>query len=90
MKRIYLIDCPGVVHPSPEDTETDIILKGVVRVEKVEAADDHIAEVLKRVKPEYIKQTYGINSWEDHVDFLEQLSKKSGRLLKVCLHKCEK
>ena len=85
MKRIYLIDCPGVVHPSPEDTETDIILKGVVRVEKLESAQDHINEVLSRVKPDYIKQTYGIHSWEDHIDFLEQLSKKSGRLLKVCI-----
>lgn len=31
MRRIYLIDCPGVVHPSG-DTETEIVLKGVVRI----------------------------------------------------------
>ena len=30
MRRIYLIDCPGVVYPSG-DSETEIILKGVVR-----------------------------------------------------------
>jgi nuclear GTP-binding protein len=82
MKRIYLIDCPGVVHPSPEDTETDIILKGVVRVENLALAEDHIPVVLERVKPEYMKQTYGIHSWENHVDFLEQLARKSGKLLK--------
>lgn len=29
MRRIFLIDCPGVVYPS-EDLETDIVLKGVV------------------------------------------------------------
>ena len=29
MKRIYLIDCPGVVYPSG-DTDTEIVLKGVV------------------------------------------------------------
>lgn len=29
MRRIFLIDCPGVVYPSG-DTETDIVLKGVV------------------------------------------------------------
>ena len=29
MRRIYLIDCPGVVYPTG-DTETEIILKGVV------------------------------------------------------------
>lgn len=31
MRRIFLIDCPGVVYPS-EDSETDIVLKGVVSV----------------------------------------------------------
>ena len=25
MKRIYLIDCPGIVHPSQTDTETGIL-----------------------------------------------------------------
>lgn len=29
MRRIYLIDCPGVVYPTG-DTETEIVLKGVV------------------------------------------------------------
>jgi nuclear GTP-binding protein len=28
-KRIFLIDCPGVVYHS-QDSETDIVLKGVV------------------------------------------------------------
>lgn len=31
MRRIFLIDCPGVVYPSG-DSETDIVLKGVVRI----------------------------------------------------------
>lgn len=35
MNRIYLIDCPGIVPPSKRDTETDIVLKGVVRVENL-------------------------------------------------------
>ena len=29
MKRIYLIDCPGIVYPAG-DTETELVLKGVV------------------------------------------------------------
>lgn len=29
MKRIYLIDCPGVVYPTGE-TEAETVLKGVV------------------------------------------------------------
>ena len=29
-KRIFLIDCPGVVYQN-SDSETDVVLKGVVR-----------------------------------------------------------
>lgn len=32
MKRIFLIDCPGVVYHSTRDSETDVVLKGVVRI----------------------------------------------------------
>ncbi|TPX36483.1 hypothetical protein SmJEL517_g01241 [Synchytrium microbalum] len=82
MKRIYLIDCPGVVYPAPEDTETDIVLKGVIRVEMLKNAEDHIPAVLARVRKEYMTKTYGISDWTDPIDFLTQWCKKSGRLLK--------
>ncbi|KAJ3297900.1 GTPase required for pre-60S ribosomal subunit nuclear export and maturation [Rhizoclosmatium sp. JEL0117] len=82
MKRIYLIDCPGIVYPDPSDTETDIILKGVVRVENIIQPEDHIAELLERVRTDYIQRTYDVQTWEDHTDFLTQIAKKSGRLLK--------
>lgn len=80
-RRIFLIDCPGVVHAS-NDSETDIVLKGVVRVENLKNADDYIEELLKRVKPEYITKTYGIATWKDSEDFLSQYAVKSGKLLK--------
>lgn len=35
MKRIFLIDCPGVVNSKAGDSETDAVLKGVVRVENL-------------------------------------------------------
>lgn len=82
MRKIYLIDCPGVVYPSG-DTETDIVLKGVVRVENLKLPSEHIGEVLRRVKTEYIRKTYKIDVWENEDDFLEQFCRKSGRLLKV-------
>ncbi|KAJ8916264.1 hypothetical protein NQ315_016404 [Exocentrus adspersus] len=81
MKRIYLIDCPGVVYPSAE-TDTEKVLKGVVRVELVNNPEDYIEPVLERVKPEYIKKTYKIEEWKDHVDFLEKMAHRSGKLLK--------
>lgn len=82
MKRIYLIDCPGVVPPNVEDDEVDIILKGSVRVENIPHPDDTIPTILGRVRHEYIKRTYGIREWKDPVDFLEQLGRKTGKLLK--------
>ncbi|XP_015440088.1 PREDICTED: nucleolar GTP-binding protein 2 [Dufourea novaeangliae] len=81
MRRIYLIDCPGVVYPSAE-TDTEKVLKGVVRVELVQNPEDYVSDVLARVKPEYIRKTYKIMEWSDHVDFLEKLARKSGKLLK--------
>ncbi|KAJ3075304.1 GTPase required for pre-60S ribosomal subunit nuclear export and maturation [Quaeritorhiza haematococci] len=82
MNRIYLIDCPGVVHPSTTDSETDIVLRGVVRVENIKTPDEHIPAILERVKREYIQKTYGIENWEDHVDFLNQVARNTGKLLK--------
>lgn len=81
MKRIFLIDCPGVVYPSAE-TDTEKVLKGVVRVELVSNPEDYVEEVLKRVRREYMDKTYGIREYKDHIDFLEQLAKKFGKLLK--------
>lgn len=81
MKRIFLIDCPGVVYPTAE-TDTEKVLKGVVRVELVTDPEDYVVAVLERVRPEYIRKTYGVQTWTDHIDFLEQLAKKSGKLLK--------
>lgn len=81
MRRIYLIDCPGVVYPSAE-TDTEKVLKGVVRVELVNNPEDYIESVLERVKKDYIKKTYKIVDWVDSVDFLEKLARRSGKLLK--------
>ncbi|XP_072394347.1 LOW QUALITY PROTEIN: uncharacterized protein Ns2 [Diabrotica undecimpunctata] len=81
MKRIYLIDCPGVVYPSAE-TDSEKVLKGVVRVELVNNPEDYVKLVLERVKPEYIRKTYKVDQWNDSIDFLEKIAHKSGKLLK--------
>nr|XP_055066511.1 nucleolar GTP-binding protein 2 [Misgurnus anguillicaudatus] len=81
MRRIFLIDCPGVVYPS-DDSESDIVLKGVVQVEKIRSPEDHIGAVLERAKAEYIQKTYRIPSWSSAEDFLEKLAFRTGKLLK--------
>jgi len=81
MRRVFLIDCPGVVPPTDE-SECEIVLKGVTRSERLPSPEDYIEEVLKRSRREFIVRTYGIHSWENHEDFLNQLAIKNGRLLK--------
>ena len=82
MKRIYLIDCPGVVPPSNNDSPEDILLKGVVRVENVENPEQYIAAVLKKTKSSHIERTYDVRGFNNATEFLELLARKGGRLLK--------
>ncbi|XP_067000782.1 uncharacterized protein Ns2 [Anabrus simplex] len=81
MRRIYLIDCPGVVYPSAE-TDTEKVLKGVVRVEMIQNPEDYIPFVLERVKKEYMIKTYKVDGWETAQEFLEKLAARTGKLLK--------
>lgn len=82
MKRIYLIDCPGVVPPKEGDTPEDILLKGVVRVENVENPEQYVAALLRRCKKKHVLKTYDLTDFTNHIDFLEQLARKGGRLLR--------
>lgn len=82
MKRVLLIDCPGVIYNKAADTEEDAVLKGVVRVENLEGADQYIPGVLRRVKTEYLKRAYQLKGWADEEDFLMQIATKTGKLLK--------
>ena len=52
-------------------------------MEYLKTADEHIPTVLERVKADYIRNTYKVESWSDTNDFLEKVAKKSGKLLKV-------
>jgi len=81
MKRIYLIDCPGVVYPQGE-SETEIILKGIVRVENVNDPEHHVQGVLDRVKTEHLEKTYKISKWENVEEFMTKIAVAYGRLLK--------
>ncbi|KAL7954905.1 GTP-binding protein [Trichoderma compactum] len=82
MKRIYLIDCPGIVPPSGTDTPTDLVLRGVVRVEKVEHPEQYIDALLSRVKKHHMEKTYDVKGWENGTELLEVLARKAGRLLR--------
>ncbi|CAH8541665.1 unnamed protein product [Schistosoma turkestanicum] len=59
MKSIFLIDCPGVVYPDG-NTEAELVMKGVVRVEYLQQPDLYIRDVLQRVKPEFLQTKYNL------------------------------
>lgn len=82
-KRVFLIDCPGVVPADTGDDETAVLLKGVVRVENLEDPLPHIQTVLDRVQLKHIRDIYGIDKWIDSVDFIAQLARARGKLLKL-------
>lgn len=81
-KRIYLIDCPGVVYEG-DQTETDKVLKGVVRAEKIQEPLEYISGILEKVRPEYLQKIYKVSSWTDSEDFVSQVAINYGKLKKV-------
>ena len=80
-KRIYLIDCPGIVYDAGE-TETDKVLKSVVRAERIPDPETYIDAILKKTEKKHIYDVYGVREWEDFEDFLKQVAERTGKLLK--------
>ena len=80
-KRIYLIDCPGVVYEEGQ-SEMDKVLKNVVRAEKIEEPMIFVQGILDRTNPEVLKKIYKIENWSDTEDFVKQCAKKYGKLVK--------
>ena len=86
-RKIYLIDCPGIVPASAQDTQTAKVLKGVVRVEALQTPSEHIPALLSRVKPIYLARTYKLDAPDPGENFdpdevLDKLARMKGRLLK--------
>ncbi|ODV77321.1 nucleolar GTP-binding protein 2 [Suhomyces tanzawaensis NRRL Y-17324] len=93
MKKIFLIDCPGIVPPSSKDTESDILFRGVVRVEHVSNPEQYIPDMLRKCERKHLERTYEIKGWSKFEEdpslleqasneFIEIIARKQGRLLK--------
>lgn len=80
-KKIFLIDCPGIVY-DVGDSEVETVLKGVVRAERLQNPQDFVGPILSRVKKEHIQKHYGISEWSSDADFLSKLALHKGKLLK--------
>jgi nuclear GTP-binding protein len=81
-RRIYLIDCPGVVYATSDHTQEESVLKGVVRVENLSDPASFVGAVLARAKTIYIQRTYGVKQWTDAENFLEQLARMRFKFLR--------
>ena len=51
-------------------------------MEKLKTPEDFIPAVLERVKAEYLRRVYRLADWRDASDFLEQVARRTGKLLK--------
>ena len=51
-------------------------------MEKLKTPEDFIPTVLERVKKEYLSRMYKIQDWKDPMDFIDQMARRTGRLLK--------
>ena len=51
-------------------------------MEKLKTPEDFIPTVLERVKKEYLSRMYKIKDWKDPMDFIDQMARRTGRLLK--------
>ncbi|EGV65587.1 GTPase required for pre-60S ribosomal subunit nuclear export and maturation [Yamadazyma tenuis] len=93
MKKIFLIDCPGIVPPSSKDSSSDILFRGVVRVEHVSNPEQYIPDLLNKCERKHLERTYEIKGWkkfeedaslleEASAEFIELIARKHGKLLK--------
>jgi nuclear GTP-binding protein len=57
-KRIYLIDCPGHVHPE-DDTDVERVLRTVTRSDRIDEPEHYVHYIADRVRPQYLERTYG-------------------------------
>jgi nuclear GTP-binding protein len=69
-KRIYLIDCPGIVYDVRE-SEAQKVLKGVVRAERIPDPESYVQPVLDQAERKHLTDVYGIADWEDDEDFVK-------------------
>lgn len=63
-KRIYMIDCPGIVYHQEGKDDVDVVLKGCIRAEKIADPAYYIPPLLQKAKKQDLQKIYGITDWE--------------------------
>jgi nuclear GTP-binding protein len=64
------------------ETEAMKVLKGVVRAERIPDPESYVQPVLDNTERKHLVDVYGIANWESDLDFIEQVARNSGKLVK--------
>lgn len=79
-KSIKILDCPGIVLASGNDTIK--VLRNCVRVESLEDPVTPVNAILRRCNKEQIIMHYKLSNYETSEEFLSLLARRSGKLKK--------
>jgi len=79
-QNVRLLDCPGVVLSS--DNADSIMLRNVIKVEDLPDPYVPVNALVKRVEPKVLMELYKVTEFKDTNDFLANVARKRGRLLK--------
>jgi len=78
MNGLYLIDSPGVV-PIPDYRQA--VLKGAIRIEKLEDPDLYITDVIEKAGKDVFERTYRV-SFSTMEELYKKMAKRYGRITK--------
>ncbi len=79
-QNVRLLDCPGVVL-SAENADS-IMLRNAVKVDDIENPYVPVDALVRKVDKEVLKKTYEMDDFNGTQDFLANVARKRGRLLK--------
>lgn len=80
-KHVKLLDCPGIVMATG-NSDTQIILKNVVKVEALDDPVRPVEAILSRCNKDQIMQKYCVGNYDDTPEFLTLFAKRLGKLKK--------
>lgn len=80
-QHVKLLDCPGIVMATGS-SDTQIILKNVVKVESLDDPAKPVEAILNRCSKEQVMQKYCVPDYSNTLDFLTAFALRMGKLKK--------
>ena len=80
--KVKLLDSPGLVLASGFMNDASVALRNALRVESLEDPVTPCQAILQRCPKEQMMTQYGIGDYDDHLEFLNLVSARMGKLRK--------